>query len=134
MVQKLSNLTNEEARRCLARWEDWATRTDTPLGRLCAAAGVDIAIRPAINRGKSVMAITAKRMDEAMAKHPDGIAAPVIKMPLQFVAGTELSAEEIRRRANEALEARMRHLEECDRASRARYGRPVGRPVDWMAA
>lgn len=136
MAQKLSNLTNEEARRCLARWEDWATRTNTPLGRLCAAASVEISIRPAINRGKSIMAVTARRMDDAMARHPDGIAAPVIKMPVQFVSRqeTHLTAEEIQQRARETLEARMRHLEECDRASRARYGISIGRPVDWMAA
>lgn len=134
MVQKLSNLTNEEARRCLRRWEDWATRTNTPLNRLCNAAGVDIAIRPSINAGKSVMAYTAQRMDRAMDEHPDGIERPKVQMPIQFVPNTELSGEEIERRINEALEARMRHIEACDRASRARYGISIGRPVDWMAA
>lgn len=136
MAQKLSNLTNEEARRCLARWEDWSTRTNTPLNRLCNAAGVDIAIRPAIKAGKSVMRYTAQRMDRAMDENPNGIAAPKVKMPVQFVARPDLhlTAEEIEQRRNEALEARMRHIEACDRASLARYGRPVGRPVDWMAA
>lgn len=134
MVQKLSNLTNEEARRCLARWEDWATRTNTPLNRLCNAAGVDIVVRPNIKAGKSVMRYTAQLMDRAMEANPNGIPAPKINRTVQYVASTDLSADEIARRCTEALEARMRHLEACDRASRARYGRPVGRPVDWMAA
>lgn len=134
MVQKLSNLTNEEARRCLARWEDWSTRTNTPLNRLCNAAGVDIAIRPAIKAGKSVMRYTIQRMDRAMADNPNGIERPKVKMPVQFVPNPELTGEEIEQRINEALEARMRHIETCDRASRARYGISIGRPVDWMAA
>lgn len=133
MAQKLSNLTNEEARRCLARWEDWATRTNTPLNRLCNKAGVDIAIRPSILRGKSIMAYTAQRMDRTMKQHPDGIEATRVSRNVQYVE-VSLTQDEIARRRNEALEARMRHIEECDRASRARYGRPVGRPVDWMAA
>lgn len=136
MVQKLSNLTNEEARRCLARWEDWATRTNTPLNRLCNAAGVDIVIRPNIKAGKSVMRYTAQLMDRAMEANPNGIPAPKINRTVQYVSSPDnaLTAEQIEQRRNETLEARMRHLEACDRASRARYGRPVGRPVDWMAA